>query len=104
MPQNTSVFKPSSNGQQHDAPATPPPPAPKPVARCLAYVQAEDVHWLWQDHIPRKAITLLDGDPGSGKSTLALDIAARVTRGQRMPPDVGDDPGANPVVRGVLVL
>ena len=38
--------------------------------------------WLWQDRIPRGAVTLLVGTDGIGKSTLAADIAARLSRGE----------------------
>jgi hypothetical protein len=54
---------------------------------CLADVQAEHVEWLWASRIPVGKITVVDGDPGLGKSTLLCDIAARVTRGDRMPED-----------------
>src|SRR5262245_58174684 len=58
--------------------------------------------WLWQDYVPRGALTLLEGDPGLGKSLLALDLAARVSRGWQMPPAAGPYEGAEP--RGVLLL
>lgn len=42
-------------------------------------------NWLWRPYLPLGALVVLDGDPGLGKSTVALDIAARVSRGSRMP-------------------
>lgn len=54
---------------------------------CLADVEAERVEWLWHARIPLGKITVVDGDPGLGKSTMTLDLAARVTRGDRMPED-----------------
>lgn len=39
------------------------------------------VRWLWEDRIPRRAITLLVGNPGVGKSLLTLHLAARLSRG-----------------------
>ncbi|HEY3351174.1 MAG TPA: AAA family ATPase [Thermoanaerobaculia bacterium] len=51
----------------------------------LSDVQAEEVSWLWDGRIPLGKLTLLDGDPGLGKSTLALEVAARLTRGERLP-------------------
>ena len=56
----------------------------------LSDIQPREVEWLWQDHIPLGAITLLDGDPGLGKSLITLDLAARVTTGRGMP----DEPDA----------
>lgn len=53
----------------------------------LSSVKRERVEWLWQHRIPLGKITLLDGDPGLGKSLATLDLAARITRGDRMPPD-----------------
>src|ERR1051326_241339 len=35
--------------------------------------------------IPYACIALLEGDPGEGKSLILADLAARVTRGGRMP-------------------
>jgi RecA-family ATPase len=32
---------------------------------------------------------MLDGDPDLGKSTITLDLAARVSRGFAMPPEMG---------------
>jgi archaellum biogenesis ATPase FlaH len=51
----------------------------------LSDVQPEEVSWLWDGRIPFGKLTLLDGDPGLGKSTLALEVAARLTRGERLP-------------------
>ena len=45
--------------------------------------------WLLQDYIPLGALTILDGDPGAFKSTLMVDLAARVSKGQRMPLNLG---------------
>ena len=38
--------------------------------------------WLWPDHIPIGALTVIAGPPGVGKSFVTLDIAARVTTGR----------------------
>jgi hypothetical protein len=54
---------------------------------CLADVEAETVEWLWDGRVPLGKVTILDGDPGLGKSTMLIDLAARVTRGDRMPED-----------------
>jgi AAA domain-containing protein len=51
----------------------------------LSTVERERVEWLWDHRIPLGKITLIDGDPGLGKSLVSVDIAARITRGRRMP-------------------
>jgi AAA domain len=43
------------------------------------------VSWLWENRIPRSALTLFEGNPGGGKSTVLYDIAARVSTGRGMP-------------------
>jgi len=58
------------------------------------------LRWLWKDRIPAGKITVLDGDPGLGKSTLLCELAARVSRGDRLPSD--DSELAAP--RGVLLF
>jgi hypothetical protein len=58
----------------------------------LAGAKPLTVRWLWYPWLPCGALTLLDGDPGLGKSTLTLDLAARLSRGDRFP---DDEPGSN---------
>lgn len=58
----------------------------KPVIETVSSVTPQQVSWLWEKWIPRKSVTVIDGDPGLGKSTITLDLAARVTRGWQMPP------------------
>lgn len=59
------------------------PNAQGAVLRCMADIEPEEVHWLWQERIPLGKLTLLIGDPGLGKSLLTVDIAARLSRGIR---------------------
>jgi hypothetical protein len=59
------------------------------AAICMNQVAPLPVEWLWPGYIPAGMITLLDGDPGLGKSWLTIDLAARVSRGWPMPPEVG---------------
>src|SRR5262245_22066652 len=68
-----------SNGAAEDA-------LPEPDLVCMADVAAQRVQWEWEPWLPRRELTLLDGDPGMAKSTLSLDLIARVTRGWPMPP------------------
>ena len=58
---------------------------PEPVIRGMDDVEEMPVTWIWEDRIPRGAITILDGHPGTGKSTITLDWIARVSTGRRMP-------------------
>jgi DNA polymerase-1 len=64
------------------------------TAVCLTDVEPKVVKWLWDKVLPLGTITLLDGDPGLGKSLITLEIAARLSRGLRMPP--GSGPGDLP--------
>lgn len=76
-------------------------PAKTAAVVSLSAVRPLPVAWLWEQRIPRGAITLLDGDPGLGKSTISLDLAARVSCGWKMPPDGGAS-GIEPA--NVLIL
>lgn len=67
--------------QQHQKPAN----RSRAVAPLASEVKPERLEWLWKGRIPLGAVTLIDGDPGNGKSALTCDIAARVSRGDRMP-------------------
>ena len=62
----------------------------KPVTVCLSDVVAEEVSWLWKERIPKKKLTMIDGDPGTGKSWVSLAIACAVTRGVPLPGDEDD--------------
>lgn len=72
------------------------PPNPVPTINesvpYFVYSQryAKPIEWLWPGLIPLGKVTLLIGDPGIGKSLLAVDLAARITCGEGVPPD--DEP------------
>src|SRR6266700_2285011 len=72
-----------SHKPHEEAPA--PPPDEEPLGLLLSQVETQEVHWLWDKHLPLGKITLLDGDPGMGKSLLAINLAARVSSGLPMP-------------------
>ncbi len=57
----------------------------QPVLVCVADVQPETIHWLWQPFIPSGKLTILEGDPGLGKSFVALAVITAMTRGARLP-------------------
>lgn len=49
-------------------------------------IEMKRVRWLWPGWLAEGQLAIVDGDPGLGKSQLLLDVAARVTRGWKMPP------------------
>ena len=50
----------------------------------MSEVQSQEIKWLWYPFIPYGKIVILQGDPGDGKSTLILNIAAKLSRGERL--------------------
>ena len=52
---------------------------------CVAEVESEVVHWLWEPRIPIGHLTGLEGDPGAGKSFLTQAIATGLSCGQGLP-------------------
>jgi len=58
---------------------------PEDFGTLLSDIESEQLDWLWEKRIPRRRLTVLDGDPGLGKSLLTLDLAARITTGRSMP-------------------
>lgn len=51
----------------------------------LSSVEMEPVTWLWSGYLPLGKLVMLDGYPGQGKSAAMLDVAARGSRGRKMP-------------------
>lgn len=68
-----------------------------PTVRTLADVPVERVAWLWPDYLPLGKLVVLDGDPSVGKSTATIDLAARVSTGDRWP-DGAPNPGPGDVL------
>ena len=50
----------------------------------LSEIQTQEVKWLWFPMIPYGKLTIVQGDPGDGKTTLILNIAAKLSRGERL--------------------
>lgn len=44
------------------------------------------ISWLWEPLIPRRKVTLLAGEQEKGKTFFALDLAARLSWGELIPP------------------
>ena len=55
------------------------------VWECMADIEPEPVDWIWLGRLARGKITLIAGDPGMGKSQIGLDLAARISTGDRFP-------------------
>lgn len=51
----------------------------------LSDVESKPVTWLWPNWLPLGQVIVLDGLPGQGKSAVTLNIAARGSRGWKMP-------------------
>ncbi len=60
-------------------------PIDDPACFRLDRIPVRPIHWLWRPYLACGKLALLDGDPGAGKSLLTADLAARLTRGGRMP-------------------
>ena len=52
---------------------------------CFDQIRSRPIHWLWEPYLARGKLAVLDGDPGVGKSFFTADLAARLSRGGRMP-------------------
>jgi len=74
----------------------------QPAIIVMRDVTPLETDWLWPNYMPAGAITVLDGDPGLGKSQLTVDLAARLSRGDCMPPQSGPDGTFEP--RSTLIL
>ena len=50
-------------------------------------VPVEEVEWLWYPYIPFGKLTIIHGAGGEGKTTLILQLAALLSRGEKLPCD-----------------
>lgn len=50
-------------------------------------VPVEEVEWLWYPYIPFGKLTIIHGDGDEGKTTLILQLAALLSRGEKLPCD-----------------
>ena len=51
----------------------------------MSDVEPTKVEWLWYPYIPYGKITIIQGDPGEGKTTLILNLAAMLSKGEKLP-------------------
>ena len=68
---------------------------PELVLINLADVKTTEVEWLWYPYIPYGKITIIQGDPGEGKTTLVLNLAAILSRGDKLPETNKDSDSIN---------
>jgi len=47
--------------------------------------EPKEPEFLWFPYLPRKTLTVIQGDSGYGKSSFILNIAARLSNGEHMP-------------------
>lgn len=59
-----------------------------PEIKFFSEIEAVSVEWLWYPYIPFGKVTIIQGDPGEGKTTLALNIAAMLSRGEKLPTEL----------------
>ena len=61
----------------------------------MSEVQSQEIKWLWYPFIAYGKTSIVQGDPGDGKSTLILNIAAKLSRGERLEPEMNIDKPVN---------
>ena len=61
----------------------------KPLLKLLTMsdIAEEEVEWLWYPYIPNKKVSIIHGDAGEGKTTMILQLAALLSRGEKLPCD-----------------
>ena len=64
-------------------------------------IVSEPIAWLWKGQLAEGKLTIWAGDPGVAKSAISVDIASRISRGDRFP----DEPaGTRHEPRNVLII
>lgn len=52
---------------------------------CVADLVEEPIDWLWHGKIARGELCIIAGEPGASKTMVAIDLAARVSNGDKEP-------------------
>lgn len=53
----------------------------------MSDIEVEEVEWLWYPYIPFGKVTIVHGDAGEGKTTMILQLAALLSKGEKLPCD-----------------
>jgi KaiC/GvpD/RAD55 family RecA-like ATPase len=61
----------------------------------MSEVETQQIQWLWYPFIPYGKLSIIQGDPGDGKSTLILNIAAKLSKGERLEAAMDIDEAVN---------
>lgn len=67
----------------------------EPLFFPLSTITPQEIRWLWYNRIPLGSYSAIGGDPGEGKSLALVDLFAKITRGQHLPNNEGDDPSGS---------
>lgn len=69
---------------------------PEPALKLINMetVEVEQIEWLLYPFIPYGKLTIIQGDPGEGKTTMVLQIIAKLTKGEEVFTDGGNDNGS----------
>jgi putative DNA primase/helicase len=73
------------------------PRRPKPILRCAADVEVEEIDWLWPGRFARGTVSVVAGKPGQSKSALTCFMASVVSSGR-------DWPDGSPCARGSVLM
>lgn len=65
-------------------------------------VKMQKIEWLWEGFIAKGKAHMLTGEPGLGKSQITIDIASRLSMGERFPSYILGAISHEPI--GVLIL
>lgn len=50
----------------------------------MSEIQSQEIEWLWYPFIPYGKLTIVQGNLGDGKTTSILNIAAKLSKGERL--------------------
>ncbi|MGI9460218.1 MAG: AAA family ATPase, partial [Pirellulales bacterium] len=65
------------------------PSGPRLLVRMFDEIEERETNWLWKNRIIIGGLTIVTGPVGNTKSTFCIDLAARVSLGQRHPDNSG---------------
>ena len=63
-------------------------------------IECSEINWLWPQRIVGDGLTIITGPVGISKSLISVDVAARVSRGDKWPDDTGHAPRGSVILFG----